>query len=87
MSEMRCPECSGGTVSDEDGRWRCPHCGARLAWRPQWLPLLGSAIGFSMLMGVGTALLFDGKAAFLIVPLTVPALLYFSRRFRKLQKV
>jgi DNA-directed RNA polymerase subunit RPC12/RpoP len=84
--EIRCPECGGTTVTD-DGRRRCPQCGARLAYRPRWLPLLAAAIGLSLLLGVGSALLFDGKAAYLFVPLSVPALLFFSRRFRKLQKV
>jgi uncharacterized paraquat-inducible protein A len=87
-TEIRCPECRSATVSEAgEDRRRCPQCGASLRYRPQWLPLLVTAIALSSLLGVGSALLFDGKAPFLIVPLTVPFLILLSKRFRKLQKV
>ena len=87
-TDIRCPECGGATVAEAaDGRRHCPQCGATLAYRTQWLPLLGVALALSALLGLGSALFFEGKAAFLIGPLAVLTVIFTSRVFRKLQKV
>jgi hypothetical protein len=86
-TDIRCPGCNGGDLSTAGAGLRhCPRCGATLVYRFQWAPLLGLAV-LGVLLGLGSGLLFAGKAAFMIGPLVALAAFTMRSRFRALQKV
>ena len=88
MIDIRCPECNGGNLSKTGaGLRRCPQCGATFTYRIRWVLLLGTAVALGMLLGLTNALLFEGKATFMIGPLVILGIILMGRRFRKLQKV
>jgi hypothetical protein len=88
MSARTCPECGRTEFAEAGGgRLRCSGCGATLGYRIQWLPLVGTALLVSAALGVVSALVFEGKAGFMIGPLAFLTVLFTARRFRTLRKV
>lgn len=84
----RCPQCGAPDLSEAGAGLRhCPRCGATLAYRTQWLPVIGVAVALSMLLGLASALLLRGRAALLIGPVAMLAIGIAAPRFRRLQKV